>query len=86
MIRGRGVIYDYACVNYFYFSVFMFFLLIAGAVVLLMFLSSKIEDKIKNKKLASKLFSWLIVILVIGVIIAAATDKIPVFTELIGVD
>lgn len=64
----------------------MVFLLIAGAVVLLMFLSSKIEDKIKNKKLASKLFSWLIVILVIGVIIAAATDKIPVFTELIGVD
>lgn len=80
------MIYDYACVNYFYFSVFMVFLLIAGAVVLLMFLSSKIEDKIKNKKLASKLFSWLIVILVIGVIIAAATDKIPVFTELIGVD
>lgn len=68
------------------FQYLWFFLLIAGAVVLLMFLSSKIEDKIKNKKLASKLFSWLIVILVIGVIIAAATDKIPVFTELIGVD
>lgn len=70
----------------FIFQYLWFFLLIAGAVVLLMFLSSKIEDKIKNKKLASKLFSWLIVILVIGVIIAAATDKIPVFTELIGVD
>ncbi len=70
----------------FIFQYLCFFLLIAGAVVLLMFLSSKIEDKIKNKKLASKLFSWLIVILVIGVIIAAATDKIPVFTELIGVD
>ncbi len=70
----------------FIFQYLWFFLLIAGAVVLLMFLSSKIEDKIKNKKLASKLFSWLIVILVIGVIIAAATDKIPAFTELIGVD
>lgn len=70
----------------FIFQYLWFFLLIAGAVVLLMFLSSKIEDKIKNKKLASKLFSWLIVILVVGVIIAAATDKIPVFTELIGVD
>lgn len=70
----------------FIFQYLWFFLLIAGAVILLMFLSSKIEDKIKNKKLASKLFSWLIVILVIGVIIAAATDKIPVFTELIGVD